>query len=93
MTQATAARPAEGAPGRARHNTVTRAGPPIQRRANVERRQHDTSWRDALEPAHGALTMSLSGMFNVGHDIGGFAGPVPDEMLIAGRRPAAWFRA
>jgi alpha-glucosidase len=30
-----------------------------------------------------ALTMSLSGMFNTGHDIGGFDGPVPDaEMLI-----------
>ena len=30
-----------------------------------------------------ALTMSLSGMFNIGHDIGGFAGPVPSpEMLI-----------
>ena len=30
-----------------------------------------------------ALSMSLSGMFNIGHDIGGFAGPVPNaEMLI-----------
>ena len=29
-----------------------------------------------------ALTMGLSGMFNVGHDIGGFAGPVPDAELL-----------
>ena len=28
------------------------------------------------------LTMSLSGMFNTGHDIGGFAGPVPDAELL-----------
>jgi alpha-glucosidase len=28
------------------------------------------------------LTMSLSGMFNIGHDIGGFAGPVPDAELL-----------
>ena len=29
-----------------------------------------------------ALTMSLSGMFNTGHDIGGFDGPVPDAELL-----------
>jgi alpha-glucosidase len=28
------------------------------------------------------LTMSLSGMFNIGHDVGGFAGPVPDAELL-----------
>jgi alpha-glucosidase len=28
------------------------------------------------------LTMSLSGMFNTGHDVGGFAGPVPDAELL-----------
>jgi alpha-glucosidase len=28
------------------------------------------------------LTMSLSGMFNTGHDVGGFAGPVPDPELL-----------
>jgi alpha-glucosidase len=28
------------------------------------------------------LTMSLSGMFNIGHDVGGFAGPVPDPELL-----------
>ena len=29
-----------------------------------------------------ALGMSLSGMFNTGHDIGGFFGPVPDAELL-----------
>jgi alpha-glucosidase len=29
-----------------------------------------------------ALTMSLSGMFNTGSDIGGFAGPTPDAELL-----------
>ena len=28
------------------------------------------------------LTMSLSGMFNTGHDVGGFFGPVPDAELL-----------
>ena len=28
------------------------------------------------------LTMSLSGMFNTGHDVGGFNGPVPDPELL-----------
>jgi len=28
------------------------------------------------------LSMSLSGMFNTGHDVGGFAGPVPDPELL-----------
>ena len=28
------------------------------------------------------LTMGLSGMFNIGHDVGGFAGPVPDPELL-----------
>jgi alpha-glucosidase len=28
------------------------------------------------------ITMSLSGMFNTGHDVGGFFGPVPDPELL-----------
>jgi alpha-glucosidase len=28
------------------------------------------------------LSMGLSGMFNIGHDIGGFAGPTPDAELL-----------
>ena len=28
------------------------------------------------------LTMSLSGLFNIGHDVGGFFGPVPDPELL-----------
>ena len=53
--------------------------PGIQRYAQTwSRRQHDELAHAALEPSAWACTMSLSGMFNTGHDVGGFAGPVPD---------------
>jgi alpha-glucosidase len=35
-----------------------------------------------LEQVRTGLGMSLSGMFNIGHDVGGFAGPPPDSELL-----------
>lgn len=83
MTQATALREAELKPGE-RVFTVTRAGPPgVQRFAQSWTGDNTTSWHTMRWNQRMALTMSLSGLFNTGHDIGGFAGPVPDaEMLI-----------
>lgn len=83
MTQATAEAQSEAKPGE-RVYTVTRAGPPgIQRYAQTWSGDNTTSWHTLRWNQRMALTMSLSGMFNIGHDIGGFAGPVPDaEMLI-----------
>lgn len=83
MTQATAEAQAEARPGE-RVYTVTRAGPPgIQRHAQTWSGDNTTSWHTMRWNQRMALTMSLSGMFNIGHDIGGFAGPVPSpEMLI-----------
>jgi len=83
MTQATAEAQAEARPGE-RVYTVTRAGPPgIQRYAQTWSGDNTTSWHTMRWNQRMALTMSLSGMFNIGHDIGGFAGPVPSaEMLI-----------
>jgi alpha-glucosidase len=83
MTKATATRQAEAQPDE-RVYTVTRAGPPgIQRYAQTWSGDNTTSWHSMRWNQRMALTMSLSGLFNVGHDIGGFAGPVPDaEMLI-----------
>jgi alpha-glucosidase len=38
--------------------------------------------------------MSLSGMFNIGHDVGGFAGPPPDpELLIRWTQAGCCIRA
>ena len=63
--------------------TVTRAGPPgIQRYAQTWSGDNTTSWDTLRWNLRMGLTMSLSGMFNTGHDIGGFAGPVPDAELL-----------
>lgn len=75
--QQTAAKPSD------RAYTVTRAGPPgLQRYAQTWSGDNTTSWRTLRWNQRMALTMSLSGMFNVGHDIGGFDGPVPDAELL-----------
>jgi alpha-glucosidase len=83
MTRATYDQQAQHKPGE-RVYTVTRAGPPgLQRWAQTWSGDNSTSWHTMRWNQRMALTMSLSGMFNTGHDIGGFDGPVPDaEMLI-----------
>jgi alpha-glucosidase len=63
--------------------TVTRAGPPgIQRYAQTWSGDNTTSWHMLRWNIRMGLSMSLSGMFNTGHDVGGFAGPVPDPELL-----------
>jgi alpha-glucosidase len=82
MTRATAEAQAAHRPGE-RVYTVTRAGPPgIQRYAQTWSGDNTTSWHTLRWNLRMGLTMSLSGMFNVGHDIGGFAGPVPNAELL-----------
>ncbi len=72
--------------------TVTRAGPPgIQRYAQTWSGDNATSWHTLRWNIRMGLTMSLSGMFNIGHDVGGFAGPVPDpELLVRWVQSAAF---
>jgi alpha-glucosidase len=63
--------------------TVTRAGPPgIQRYAQTWSGDNTTSWATLKWNIRTGLQMSLSGMFNVGHDVGGFFGPVPEPELL-----------
>ncbi|MBP9906627.1 MAG: alpha-glucosidase, partial [Rhodoferax sp.] len=63
--------------------TVTRGGPPgIQRYAQTWSGDNTTSWQTLRWNIRTGLQMSLSGMFNVGHDVGGFAGPVPEPELF-----------
>ena len=82
MTRATAEAQAAHRPGE-RVYTVTRAGPPgIQRYAQTWSGDNTTSWHTLRWNMRMGLTMSLSGMFNTGHDVGGFAGPVPDPELL-----------
>lgn len=73
----------EQAVGRAHVFTVTRAGPPgIQRYAQTWSGDNTTSWRTLKWNIRTGLQMSLSGMFNVGHDVGGFFGPLPEPELF-----------
>ncbi len=63
--------------------SVTRGGPPgIQRYAQSWSGDNTTSWQSLRWNIRTGLQMSLSGMFNVGHDVGGFAGPSPDAELF-----------
>ena len=82
MTRATYEAQAAHSPDE-RVYTVTRAGPPgIQRYAQTWSGDNTTSWHTLRWNIRMGLSMSLSGMFNVGHDVGGFAGPVPDAELL-----------
>lgn len=63
--------------------SVTRAGPPgIQRYAQTWSGDNTTSWASLKWNIRTGLQMSLSGMFNIGHDVGGFYGPVPGPELF-----------
>jgi alpha-glucosidase len=63
--------------------TVTRAGMPgIQRYAQTWSGDNTTSWRTLRWNIRTGLQMSLSGMFNTGHDVGGFYGPMPEAELL-----------
>jgi alpha-glucosidase len=63
--------------------TITRAGPPgIQRYAQTWSGDNTTSWHTLRWNIRMGLNMSLSGMFNTGHDVGGFHGPSPDPELL-----------
>jgi alpha-glucosidase len=82
MTRATYDQQAQHKPDE-RVYTITRAGPPgLQRYAQTWSGDNSTSWHTLRWNQRMALTMSLSGMFNTGHDIGGFDGPVPDAELL-----------
>ncbi len=63
--------------------TVTRGGcPGIQRYAQTWTGDNTTSWETLRWNLRTGLQMSLSGMFNVGHDVGGFFGPSPTPELL-----------
>jgi alpha-glucosidase len=63
--------------------TVTRSGAPgIQRYAQTWSGDNETSWESLKWNLRTGLGMSLSGMLNIGHDVGGFAGPPPSPELL-----------
>ena len=82
MTRATLEEQRRHAPGR-RPFTVTRAGMPgVQRYGQSWSGDNTTSWETLRWNLRTGLQMSLSGLYNTGHDVGGFAGPLPDAELL-----------
>lgn len=82
MTRASAEAQAARTPG-SRVYTITRAGMPgCARYAQTWSGDNTTSWHTLRWNQRMGLSMGLSGMFNIGHDIGGFAGPTPDAELL-----------
>jgi alpha-glucosidase len=83
MTRATYEAQQAHAPGEPVY-TITRGGMPgIQRYAQTWSGDNSTDWANLRWNIRTGLQMSISGMFNVGHDVGGFFGPSPGPELLA----------
>lgn len=54
----------------------------LQRHAQTWTGDNRTSWETLRWNIRMGLGLSLSGFFNIGHDVGGFAGPRPDPELF-----------
>lgn len=82
MTRASEAAQRAHAPGR-RPYLVTRSGMSgIQRHAQTWTGDNLTSWDSLRWNIPMGLGLSLSGFYNIGHDVGGFAGPQPEAELL-----------
>ena len=70
------------APG-TRPYLISRSGAPgLQRYAQTWSGDNRTAWETLRYNIRMGLGMSLSGLFNIGHDVGGFAGPRPGPELF-----------
>ncbi|WP_289034615.1 TIM-barrel domain-containing protein [uncultured Roseibium sp.] len=62
---------------------ISRSGAPgLQRYAQTWTGDNRTSWETLRWNIRMGLGLSLSGFFNIGHDVGGFSGPKPDPELF-----------
>ncbi|MAA99036.1 MAG: alpha-glucosidase [Stappia sp.] len=62
---------------------ISRSGAPgLQRYAQTWSGDNRTSWDSLRYNIRMGLGMSLSGLYNIGHDVGGFAGPKPGPELF-----------
>ncbi len=72
----------EHAPSKRPYLISRSGGPGMQRYAQTWTGDNSTDWKTLrynMRMAHG---LSLSGIFNFGHDVGGFAGPKPEPELF-----------
>ncbi len=82
MTRAARDAQVEHAPD-TRPLVVSRAAcPGLQRYAQTWTGDNGTSWRTLKYNTRMGLGLGLSGQFNLGHDVGGLAGPPPDPELL-----------
>jgi len=70
------------APGRRPYLISRSAAPGLQRHAQTWTGDNRTSWQTLRHNIAMGLGLGLSGFFNIGHDVGGFAGPRPDPELF-----------
>lgn len=62
---------------------ISRSGAPgLQRYAQTWSGDNRTAWETVRYNTRMGLGMSLSGLYNIGHDVGGFAGPRPEPELF-----------
>lgn len=62
---------------------ITRGGPAgLWRYGQTWSGDNETAWKTLRFNLTQGLNMSLSGMFNIGHDVGGFHGPSPNDELF-----------
>jgi alpha-glucosidase len=62
---------------------ISRAGGPgIGRYAQTWSGDNTTAWKTLRGNLRQGISMSLSGLFNIGHDVGGFHGPTPEPELL-----------
>ncbi|MDA9208109.1 alpha-glucosidase [Octadecabacter sp.] len=82
MTRASYEAQKEHAPTQ-RPYLICRSGAPgVQRYAQTWSGDNRTDWKTLRYNIRTGLGMSLSGLFNTGHDVGGFSGPRPDPELF-----------
>ena len=82
MTKLSFETQAERAPGK-RPYAITRGGPAgLARYGQTWSGDNETAWKTLRFNLTQGLNMSLSGLFNIGHDVGGFHGPSPSPELL-----------
>jgi len=82
MTRASREKQIERSPEIRPHVVSRAACPGLQRYAQTWTGDNAMSWRTLKYNNRMGLGLSLSGHFNLGHDVGGFAGPAPDPELL-----------
>jgi alpha-glucosidase len=82
MTKLSFETQAQRVPGK-RPYAITRGGPAgLARYGQTWSGDNETAWKTLRFNLTQGLNMSLSGLFNIGHDVGGFHGPSPSPELL-----------